>query len=339
MQAVKGVFYKKHDFKFGDYIFVKLDNLETGSFSFHYISSEKIISQEKERIIWKDEFEKATVKVIKEYSQNENCKYFNIDRELSMIYYNSVIDLLKSPCMTVGEVTNNSNKIEIINFETESIIWQKGKKYISLTEKLIDEAVEKSSYGRLRVAGSKSTGSLKTFDDVLEYMRYALTEEEVRWYIMDELFSSSGKGKLENVISRCFDGRADSYSEAKSKFEKLLQALWDSTASKYNYFPDNPIGSTRKKLLTILDDNRIWLRKLDSNGVALSKVPKKLLNNSLELNTFLTSSLDFISNAKKMTNKEAEEMKTLMEQAIPMFEMSVAAINKEIDKIIKSKAR
>ena len=256
-------FYSKNKCKSGDYLLCKVLDFEEAVCECCYVSNETLSKDFGKVKDWCRKFEKSLIKIVKSYKE----RTYDLDspKQLSEAFYISDSSMLKNPPVHLGGFLNYSNKIELVNVDKDTLLWQKGIKFvqpglamlnnkldefgendffdeIGITEDMIQEAIgEKISKEEInnlknlfldKVHGSSK--KLNSLDNVLEYMGYNFDKHEVEAYMRDELFS--GTKELKNVMKRCYDDRDAVYPDAAPKLYEYTEKLWEKVSRDYNFF-------------------------------------------------------------------------------------------------------
>ena len=354
-------FYKETAFNSGDYILAEVIDYNKGICNIEYLPAKSLINSVGDISNWCHDFQEAVLETVKKY---DNCTHeLNIYKQLSEAFYIADKSLLEQPVIHLGGFLNFSEKVEMVNNDSNTILWEVDREYVPPARSLLNESIDKFSVddGNIdedfmdminNVVGELDPESLEQFtellmnedndrgknklkklDDILEYMGYNLGEEELIAYMRDELYS--GSDKLETVKNRCYDDRDEFYPEVSEKLHILTDKLWKKVKKSYNVFADKRVAELRHRLLELNDKNNKWQRNIDgSDGkVTLDDIPKKLFDVILEMTPQLMFLLIDLNKPNKLKAKDIKLMETMIDQAVPIMNMTLDHINEVVEEL------
>jgi hypothetical protein len=317
-------FYKKHNFKYGDTILMRVDSFVNGELSLSYCSSKEASADKGKVLKWCALFSEGIEKAI-----DDNDTQMTIEEEISTALIFNADYLLEHPVIHIGGFLAFSKKYSLKPLGHEAIIWHKDEDPEFFEDD--DEDIDFDEMMDMMEDEMSNPPDLDSMDSILKFMGYDFSEAEVEAYMRDELFH--GGNASENVWERCFDERIGKFPEYKvyeDALDKLFGELWEDVSSSYNLFADNKNGQIREKALLIKDKQTRWMRDLSNCITDLSELPKEFTELA-QVSGFLSEMLAFLNDTEEtIPKKESKQMLSALNAFSTMVDTMQGVIDADL---------
>ncbi|MBN1674516.1 MAG: hypothetical protein JXR37_25935 [Kiritimatiellae bacterium] len=272
---VAGV-YQRHGFAVGDMFRVTVQDWARGRFTLEYCPASELDAEFPSCRRWCDLLESAL-----EQTFDDLGVLTDVYEQLAHAFFYGDRFLVGFPGVPIAGFLAQSQEVELHPMGTNTIIWRQG-------EEPEEEDVSFQDY----LPQGPMTGDTDSLDSILRDMGVALSEMEVRAYMLDELHS--GRESLDNVLNRCLGGREVEFydDEQEDEFYRLVEELWADVNERYNPFADGRKGECRGRLLEILESQLNWLRRLDARNLSPDMLPQKEMLALGQISATLTKLLE-----------------------------------------------
>ncbi|HBC86131.1 MAG TPA: hypothetical protein DCZ94_04165 [Lentisphaeria bacterium] len=291
-------FYRKHSFKMGDSLILSVDSSDKGIFCFSFLPG----SEKQEHLAdiqsWVLCMEEALLGVFEVFGPDIDIQ---LQLEQALIADPS---LMENVYISYGEFLKVSQKIWIKPVGTgKSVLWRKD-------ENPIDSLPFKPEF-------SVSTGSVDSLDKILQDLGIGFQSYEIEAFMRDELYN--GRKFVDGARKRCFAGRELAFRDEAQRvaFENFIDELWEEVIVDYNRSADEGNGKLRSRSLAILEDQIVFMRRLDSLKVNPDQLPKEEILSFSDISIVLGQLLNVLNNSGNQFEKEEiDRMLEMLDQTV-----------------------
>ncbi len=269
-------FYTETGFQAGDGIKMKVEDFSEGLLSLSRQPPARTRAEKSKIRKWSALFGEGIQKAI-----NDNGVDQIIEDELAVAFLLNRDYLLKNPVLHVGGFLEISDDYALKSSDGETWIWDVDSEPepTEIEMDFDDVSPEDLNFEELeQMRISEGPPDSKSLDSLLDYMGFDLCEEELKAYILDELYRD-GKS-ADKVIRRCLDDRVKALPEF-AEFANVLYGhiydLWEDVADSYDMKRERKYAEIRARALSIRDENIAWLRGISEKISHPSQLPPELV--------------------------------------------------------------
>jgi len=273
------LFYKKHNFKYGDYLVFTLEDFDKRVLSVEYRSFEDNVSDMGSILRWVALMEEGLLRSLEVFSFLTFA-----DEQLSFSFLASDF-LRENPVIGIDGFLKLSKKIRLDIFKGASV-------FMSTDDEdfLENKVAEFENLFDIQDRHQINPDDLNTIDEILRYIGHDMKEDELKAYMYDELYHK--RNDFEKAWSRCFNEKTVEFQEfscLEDNLRILMKEMWKSVTSHYKREEDKAKGRIREKALKINDDHIEWLKNISSRSFGSTHFVNSDFLEIAEMSAFLSS--------------------------------------------------
>jgi hypothetical protein len=317
-------FYQKHDFTYGDAILMKVESFYEGRLSLSYHTAADETSTYKGKVLkWSALFAQGLAKTLE-----DNDATMSIHEQLAATLMLNADFLLSNPVLHIGGFLALSKEYSLKSVnDGYALIWDND----SEPELNYDFEMDFDEFEAIMEDSMAEPPSIESLDDILRYMGFDLSQDEIEAYTRDELFH--GGTSYQNVMKRCLDERVAEFPEYEVyavALDEHFSSIWADISVSYNRFADGNNGKIRAKALQIKDKQTIWMRSFNTIFTDITQFPESFMELA-KSSGYLSQILVMLNNCDTLSSKEYQQMIATLDAFAAMNENMMNDIQAALD--------